>query len=126
MAKEITVACQMSVNNGLNNESFASGSFQVDQTTQLSASGIVQIGTATQTISLGEVATAGYAVFRNLSTATAGTSYVALGAYVGTNLHELIALRRGQPAMLPLRSGAAIAAKAYGDTTKLRYIILAE
>lgn len=126
MAKEITVACQMSVSNGLHAESFASGSFQVDQTMQLSSAGIVEVSTATETISFGEVTTAGYAVFRNLSTATAGTSYVALGAYVGTNLHELIALRRGQPAMLPLKAGATVAVKAYGDVAKLRYIILSE
>lgn len=126
MAKEVTVACQLSVNNGLNSESFASGSFQVDQTVQLSSSGIIQVGTATQTISMGEVTTAGYAVFRNLSTATSGTSYVALGAYVGTNMHELIALRRGQPAVLPLKGNATVAAKAYGDSVRLRYIILSE
>jgi hypothetical protein len=65
-------------------------------------------------------------VFRNLSTATAGTAYIALGAYVGTNLHEFVSLRRGMPAVLPLTSNVTVAAKAYGQATKLRYIILAE
>lgn len=126
MAKEITVNCSLSVNNGNYSESFSSGSPQFDQTTQLSAAGIVEVGTAVETISLGDVTTAGYAVFRNLSTATAGTAYVALGSYVGTNLHEFVALRRGQPALFPLPAGVTVAAKAYGQSTKLRYIILAE
>lgn len=126
MAKEITVSCSLTVNNGNHSESFTSGSPQFDQSTQASVGGVVEIGTATETISLGEVATAGYAVFRNLSTATAGTAYIALGAYVGTNLHEFVSLRRGMPAVLPLTANVAVAAKAYGQATKLRYIILSE
>lgn len=126
MAKEITVNCSLSVNNGNYSESFSSGSPQFDQTTQLAAAGIVEVGTAVETISLGEITTAGYAVFRNLSTATAGTAYIALGAYVGTNLHEFVSLRRGQPALIPLSSGVTVAARAYGQANKLRYIILAE
>ena len=126
MAKEITVNCSLNVNNGFYNESFTSGSPQFDQATQLSAGGIVEIGTAAATISLGEITTAGYAVFRNLSTATAGTAYIALGAYDGTNLYEFVSLRRGQPALLPLAAGVTIAAKAYGQAERLRYIVLAE
>jgi hypothetical protein len=126
VAKEITVNCSLSVNNGNYSESFSSGSPQFDQTTQLAAAGIVEVGTAVETISLGEITTAGYAVFRNLSTATAGTAYIALGAYVGTNLHEFVSLRRGQPSILPLTPGVTVAAKAYGQANKLRYIILAE
>jgi hypothetical protein len=126
MAKEITVSCSLNVNNGNYSESFSSGSPQFDQTTQLAVGGVVEVGTATETISLGEVTTAGYAVFRNLSTATAGTAYIALGAYVGTNLHEFVSLRRGMPAVLPLTSNVTVAAKAYGQATKMRYIILSE
>jgi hypothetical protein len=126
MAKEISISCSLNVNNGLYSESFSSGSPQFDQATQLSVGGVLEIGTATETITLGEVTTAGYAVFRNLSTATAGTAYIALGAYVGTNLHEFVSLRRGMPAVLPLTANVTVAAKAYGQATKLRYIILSE
>ena len=126
MAKEITVQCSLNVNNGFYSDSFASGSPQFDQTTQLSAGGVLQIGTATETLSLGEVTTAGYAVFRNLSTATAGTAYIALGAYVGTNLHEFVSLRRGMPALLPLKSDVTVAAKAYGEPVRMQFIVLSE
>ena len=83
-------------------------------------------GTGGGRISLGEVTTAGYAAFRNLSTATAGTAYIALGAYVGTNLHEFVQLRRGQPAVFPLTGNVTVGAKAYGSALPLRYIVFAE
>lgn len=125
MANEISVNVNLSVRNGLYDDSMAaSGRF--NQTTLLAAGGVIEIGTAVETISLGEVTTAGYAAFRNLSTATAGTAYVALGAYVGTNLHEFVHLRRGQPGCVPLASNVTVGAKAYGSATKLRYIVLSE
>lgn len=125
MANEINVGLSLNVNNGNYSDSF-SVSARFDQTAQLAAAGVVEIGTAVETISLGEVTTAGYAAFRNLSTATAGTAYIALGAYVGTNLHEFVHLRRGQPAVLPLDADVVVGAKAYGAATKLRYIVLSE
>lgn len=126
MANEITVNCSLSVNNGNYSESFSSGSPQFDQATQLVAAGIVEIGTAVETVSLSDITSAGYAVFRNLSTATSGTAYIALGHYDGTNLHEFVSLRRGQPALLPLRATVTVGARAYGQANRLRYIILAE
>ena len=73
MANEISVNVNLSVRNGLYDDSMAaSGRF--NQTTLLAAGGVIEIGTAVETISLGEVTTAGYAAFRNLSTATAGTA----------------------------------------------------
>jgi hypothetical protein len=125
MANEINVNLTLSVRNGNYDDSLsASGRF--DQTTLLSSSGVIEVSTNVQTVSLGEVSTAGYAAFRNLSTATAGTAYIALGAYVGTNLHEFVHLRRGQPGLLPLAGSVTIGAKAYGSASKLRYIVLAE
>ena len=126
MAKEVTVSVSLRVNNGNADESFSVAGVQVDQTTQGSDGAIIQIGTAVETISLGDVTTAGYAGFRNLSTATSGTAYIALGAYVGTNLHEFMSLRRGQPAVLPLVSNVTIGAKAYGQALPLRYIVFSE
>jgi hypothetical protein len=126
MANEITLSLSLIVRNGNYDESVAD-SARVDQTTQRAASGVVVVGSnAVQTIALGDVTTAGYASFRNLSTATSGTAYIALGKYDGTNLHELVQLRRGQPAMLPLIGNVSVGARSYGTPANLRYIILAE
>lgn len=126
MANEISVSLSLRVRNGNADESFSASGAQFDQATQGSAGGIVSVGTNVETISLGEVTTAGYAAFRNLSTATSGTAYIAIGAYDGTALHEFVALRRGQPAVLPLVSDVTLAAKSYGNDLPLRYIAFAE
>lgn len=126
MANEITLSLSLAVRNGNYDESVAD-SARVDQATQRAAAGVVVVGSnAVQTIALGDVTTAGYAAFRNLSTATSGTAYIALGAYDGTNLHEFVQMRRGQPAMLPLIGNVTVGAKSYGTPANLRYIILAE
>lgn len=126
MANEISLAVSLRVKNGNADESFAVSGAQFDQATQGSVGGIVQIGTATETLAIGDVSSAGYAAFRNLSTATAGTAYIAIGSYDGTNIQELVALRRGQPALLPLRANVTVAAKAYGTALPLRYVIFSE
>jgi uncharacterized protein (UPF0264 family) len=126
MANEVSVAVSLRVRNGNADESFSVSGAQFNQSTQGSVGGIVQIGTNVETLSLGDVTTAGYAAFRNLSTATSGTAYIALGAYDGTNLHEFVSMRRGQPALVPLRSNVTVAAKSYGQATQLRYIIFSE
>jgi hypothetical protein len=126
MANEISVSVSLNVRSGNYRES-AVESGRFDQNEQLTSAGVVAVGSnAVQTISLGDVTTAGYAAFRNLSTATSGTAYIALGAYDGTNLHEFVQLRRGQPAVLPLIGNVSIGAQSYGTPASLRYIILAE
>lgn len=126
MADEVNVAVSLRVKNGNADEAFFASGLQFDQTAQGSAGGIVQIGTAVETISLGDVTTAGYAAFRNLSTATSGTAYVAIGHYDGTNLHEVMHLRRGQAAVAPLRSTITLGAKSYGTALQLRYVVFSE
>lgn len=125
MANEISVNVRLVVNNG-NYEDSLSASGRFDQASQAAVAGILDIGTAVQTLAVGDISSLGWAAFRNLSTATAGTAYVALGAYDGTNLHELVSLRRGQPALFPVVSNAVIAAQAYGSSAKVQYIVLSE
>lgn len=126
MANEITVSLALSLKSGLLDESFSIGGTRFDQAAQGVQASVVEIGTAVATLSLGNITTAGFAAFRNLSTATAGTAYVALGKYDGTNLHEFVALRRGQPGLVPLVGGVTVGARAYGTATKVKYIVLSE
>lgn len=126
MASELSVSVNLAVRNGNHNETFNASGVSVDQNAQGGSGGIVQIGTAVETISLGDVTSAGYAAFRNLSTATSGTAYIAIGHYDGTNLHEVMHLRRGQPAVAPLRASITLGAKSYGTALPLRYVVLQE
>jgi hypothetical protein len=126
MANEVKLSVSLRVNNGNAEDYFSASGLRFDQASQGSVGGIVQIGTAVETLSVGDVASAGFAAFRNLSTATAGTAYIALGKYDGTTLHEFAALRRGQPAVLPLVSTITIGARAYGTALPLRYVVFSE
>lgn len=126
MANELSVSVNLTVRNGNHNETFNASGVSVDQAAQGGAGGIVQVGTAVETIALGDVTIAGYAAFRNLSTATSGTAYIAIGHYDGTNLHEVLHLRRGQPAVAPMRATITLGAKSYGTALPLRYVVLQE
>lgn len=126
MANEIQLSMSVRVRNGNAEELFSAAGVQVDQQSQGSSGGILSIGTAAETISLGDVSSAGYAAFRNLSTATSGTAYIALGAYDGTAVQEFIHLRRGQPAVCPLKKNVTLAAVSYGTAQSLRYVVFAE
>lgn len=126
MANEVGVSVSLRVRNGNADESFSAAGAQFDQAAQGSVGGIISISTNAETITLGDVTTAGYAAFRNLSTATAGTAYIAIGSYDGTNVQEFVALRRGQPAVLPLVSNVTVGLKSYGETLPLRYVIFSE
>lgn len=126
MANEVSVSLSLRVRKGNADESFAANAVLSDQATQGSVGGILSIGTAVETITLGEVSSVGFAAFRNLSTATAGTAYIAIGSYDGTNLHEFAHLKRGQPAVVPLRANIVLAAKSYSTALPLRYVVFSE
>lgn len=126
MANELTISLSLSVSNGNHNETFSASGLKADQATQGSAGGIVEIGTAVETLTLGDVTSAGFAGFRNMSTATSGTAYIALGRYDGTNLQEFCQLKRGDAAVMRLVPTITLGAKAYGTATKIRYMVLAE
>jgi hypothetical protein len=117
MANEIDLFSTLAVRNGNLEENF-SVSRRADQAVARSVGGVLTIGTAVSTISLGAVQTAGYASFRAIGTQTSGTHYVAIGAYVGTNLHEFARLQRndvGGP--VRLAKNITLGARAYTSSS---------
>lgn len=131
MADEIRVSFSMSVQNGNLAETFSGGG-SYDQTTASSVGGVVEIGTTAETVSLGGVSTAGFAAFRSLSTATAGTAYVAIGHYDGTNLHEFAQLQNndviGPVRLAPSINLGMVAYTATDQTNDIsvQYLVLGE
>jgi len=131
MADEIRISFSMSLQNGNLSETFSGGG-SYDQTSAVLAGGVLQVGTATETVSLGDVQTAGFAAFRSLSTATAGTAYVAIGHYDGTNLHEFAQLQRndvsGPVRIAPDVTIGMVAFTATDYTTDIgvQYLVLGE
>ena len=73
MANEITVTTSLGMANGNFEASMRASGVKIDQSALAAAAGIVSVTTNVTTLSLGIVTSAGYASFRNLNTATAGT-----------------------------------------------------
>lgn len=131
MADEISISVSGSLKNGNLVEQFSSAG-RFDQANAVSVGGVVQVGTATQTISLGAVGTAGYAFFRSLSTATSGTAYVGIGRYDGTNVQEFGRLLRND-VLGPVRLAPSVTigvkgytASGYTSAIGLQYLILGD
>lgn len=129
MANEISLSSSLSVRNGNLQENF-NASKRVDQATARSVGGVVTVSTAVSTISLGAVQTAGYASLRSLEAQTAGTHYVAIGAYDGTTLHEFARLKPndiGGPIRLvnDITLGArAYTSSSYTAAQSIQYLVL--
>ena len=131
MADEVKASLVLSVANGNYSDRFSASGVSVDQTTQAGAAGVVTVGTAVQALSLGQVTTAGYAAFRNLSTLTSGTHAIFIGSYDGTNNQEVVKLQRGMAAVLPLVPTITIGVRAvtstqYTSAARLQYLVLSE
>lgn len=126
MANEVTVSLTVAVANGNHAETFSATGLRFDQAAQGVHAQIVSVPTNVATLSVGAITSAGYAGFRNLSTATSGTAYVTIGSYDGTNIQEFAKLGRGAAAIVPLLPSITLAAKGYGTTGKIRYVVFQE
>lgn len=131
MANEISASVSLSVRNGNLQDSFSS-SKRLDQANARSVGGVFTAAGSVVTVSLGQLATAGYAAFRSLEAQTAGTHYVAVGHYDGTNLHELFRLKPSDIAgPMRLAKGITVGAKAYTSSSytsaqAVQYLVLEE
>ena len=128
MANEIQVSVSIRADKGNFSEQANFANIRIDQNAIGAASGVVTVSTsAAQQISFGDVTTAGYAAVRNLSTATSGTAYISIGSLSGTNLTEVVRLRRGNPAVFPIRPNITLGAQSVASApVQLRYVILSE
>lgn len=131
MANEISVSVTLDLTNGNLEERF-NKSTRYDQTKALSVGGVLEVGTAVQTVSLGAVTTAGYAAFRSVHTATAGTHYVHIGHYDGTTLQSFARLQRGDVAgPVRLAKGVtigvqAVTAASHTSAHPVQFVVLSE
>jgi hypothetical protein len=131
MANEITVSSSLVMANGNFEASMRASGVKIDQSALAAAAGIVSVTTNVTTLSLGIVTSAGYASFRNLNTATAGTAYIAIGSYVGTNLHEFAKLGRSDVSTLRLNPTITIGYKTYtavgyATAVSMQYLVTSE
>lgn len=119
MANEITYQLQALLNNGELSDNFASGSKSVDQSSALLIRNVQNIGfAADEALALGDVATPGFCIFKNLD----DTNYVEIG--VGS-FTPFLKLKPGELALCRLGTTAP---RAQADTAAvdLFYIIYSD
>jgi hypothetical protein len=120
MANEITINLKMSVANGFLTQRMDPGTLFADMSGTAAAGGAQDIGTSGEAIGVGDVATAGYAFFRNCGP----TNFVELGT--GTTTFVAFAkLKAGEAAVFRLGTNAPTA-RANTAAVKLQYLILAD
>lgn len=83
--------------------------------------GVQTIGTTEEALAVGDVATKGYARFKNLD----ATNYVEIGSYVAGAFYPLVKLKAGKPAVFPL-SAVTVYARANTASVNLDYMIFSD
>lgn len=121
MANEITLNLSLKVSKSYLQHSETPGTITVDLSGTNATGGSQNIGTAAEAIVMNDVATAGYAFFRNLGP----TNYVELGTGTGTSFAAFAKLKAGEPAVIRLGTSAPTA-KANSAAIDLQYFILAD
>lgn len=118
MANEITVSGSLTVLKGnLTAQHGVSGVVTLNAASPAKAAGIAAIGTTEEQVSIGDVTTAGWSVFKNLD----ATNYIELGVVVSATFYPLLKLKAGESAG-PLRMGTnTFYARANTAACKLQY-----
>jgi len=119
MADEITYQFQTVLNNGNLQDQYSSGSSSADQSNAKLIRNVQTIGFAThEALELGDVATPGYAVFKNLD----DTNFVQIGLEVGGTFYPFAKLGSENQGMVPL-ANVTFYAQADSADVELFYII---
>jgi len=119
MADEITYQFQTVLNNGNLQDQYSSGSSSADQSNAKLIRNVQTIGFAThEALELGDVATPGYAVFKNLD----DTNFVQIGLEVGGTFYPFAKLSSENQGMVPL-ANVTFYAQADSADVELFYII---
>jgi len=121
MANEITINLKMSVANGFLTQRMDPGTLFADMSGTAAAGGAQDIGTTGETITVGDVSTAGYAYFRNCGP----TNFVELGTGTSGSFVAFAKLKAGEAAIIRLGTNAPTA-RANTAAVKLQYLILAD
>lgn len=121
MANELTITCGLTASKGFLYQSQEPGSIRADMAGTAVASNVQNIGTTAEALAMTDVATAGYAFFRNTSASIA----VELGTGTAGSFVAFAKLKAGETAVLRLGTNAPTA-RAASTTVDLQYFIVAD
>jgi len=111
MANEITVTAKLTVDNGNYESEMSASRIQVNQSSIGGIHQVQNIGTTYEAITLGDVSTEGFCLFRNLDS----TNFVQWGVDAGASLTPIGKMEAGETAG-PFRIDAAATLYAEADT----------
>jgi hypothetical protein len=120
MANEITLNLKMAVDKTFLRHSENPGTINVDMSGSTAIGGAQAIGTTAEAITMTDVASPGYAYFRNLGP----TNFVEIGT--GTTTFVAFAKLKAGEAMITRLSTAAPTARANTAAVNLQFYILAD
>lgn len=115
MSNEIRIQTSFRVENGNYKDDFRPGQILVDQSNPGRGGHVQSIGTSEEDIDVGDVATLGWMVLRNIDT----TNYVTYGPKSGGVMVPFGRIEAGEPATLRLEPGITIRAQADTAAVKL-------
>jgi hypothetical protein len=121
MANEIQVTAKLVVSKGYLVHTENPGIIQVTMSGTTATGGAQDIGTSGEAITITDVATAGYAYFRNTST----TEYVEIGTGTAGSFVAFAKLKAGECGVIRLGTNAPTA-RAQTSSVKLQFYILAD
>ena len=116
---EITLNLKMTCSNGFLQTRDDPGTLSIDMTGKVASAGAQTIATNATSLNMGSVATAGYAYFRNTSTA----NFIEIGTGTGTSFVAFSKLSFGDAQIVRLGTNAP-SAKADTAAGTLQYTIL--
>lgn len=118
MANEISVTAALIINDGANYKvSIQPGAVQADMSAKAAAAGVITVGTAAEAVAMGDVATAGWSHWKNLST-TSG-EYVEIGGGSTSSFVPVVRLYPGEPGLFPLATTTVIVRASTSQTNSV-------
>jgi hypothetical protein len=120
MADEIKLTINSRVVNGDFKDRWDMGQLSLDQAAQGALSGVIDVGTTAEDLDVGDVATPGILILRNLD----DTNYVEIGKDVSASFEAIAKLKPGYPAVLPIASGVTLQLRANSAACNVQFLLL--
>ncbi len=118
MANEIKASMSLNINDGSNYRvSIQPNAVLADMSSSVAAGGVQTVGTAAELLAVGDVSTAGWTFFQNLST-TSG-AYVDIGGGSTSSFTPVIRLYPGEPGLCGMASTTIVVRASTSQTNSV-------
>lgn len=118
MSNEIKATVSLNINDGSNYRvTIQPNTVNADLSSTVAAGGVQTVGTTAELLAIGDVSTAGWTFFQNLSTVTG--AYVDIGGGSTSSFTPVMRLYPGEPALAPLASTTIVVRASTSQTNSV-------